>query len=57
MFYECLSLKEVNLNNFIIYNESYFNIIFSGCSKELINKMKMQIIQSPIPNPQNRLII
>ena len=40
MFYECSSLKELNLKNFNTNNVTNMNSMFFGCSDEL----KMKII-------------
>ena len=40
MFLLCSSLKELNLNNFNTNNVTYMGGMFSGCSNELINKIK-----------------
>ena len=42
MFYECLSLKEFNLNNFNTNNVIDMDGMFWGCSNELIMKIKTQ---------------
>ena len=38
----CSSLKELNLNNFNINNETYMNNMFDGCLDELKLKIKSQ---------------
>ena len=42
MFYECSSLKELNLNNFNTNNVTNMDCMFSECSKELIMKIQTQ---------------
>ena len=42
MFDKCSSLKELNLNNFNTDNVIYIDKMFSGCSNELIMKIKTQ---------------
>ena len=42
MFYGCLSLKELNLNNFNTNNITYMKGMFYGCSNDLIMKIKNQ---------------
>ena len=40
MFYECSSLKELNINNFNTNNVTYMRYMFSKCSDELKLKLK-----------------
>ena len=40
MFYECSSLKEINLSNFNIHNVTDMRAMFYECSDEI--KMKIQ---------------
>ena len=40
MFYECSSLKELNINNFNINNLTFVVMMFSKCSDELKNKIR-----------------
>ena len=42
MFWECSSLKELNLNNFNTNNVTNMNDMFSGCLDELKLKIKSQ---------------
>ena len=42
MFHGCLSLKELNLNNFNTNTVTSMHSMFSGCSNELIMKIKNQ---------------
>ena len=42
IFYGCSSLKELNLNNFNTNNVTNMNDMFSGCSNDLIMKIKTQ---------------
>ena len=42
MFFKCSSLKELNLNNFNTNNVRDMNYMFSGCSNELVMKIKRQ---------------
>ena len=42
MFSKCSSLKELNLNNFNTNNVTNMGFMFSGCSNELIIKIKTQ---------------
>ena len=42
MFSECSSLKELNFNNYNFYKVKYMYKMFSGCSNELIMKIKAQ---------------
>ena len=42
IFYRCLSLKELNLNNFNTNNVISMRYMFYGCSDELIMKIKTQ---------------
>ena len=42
MFYECSSLKELNLNNFNTNNATDMSEMFNGCSDELKLKIKSQ---------------
>ena len=44
MFHGCSSLKELNLNNFNTNNVTNMRFMFSGCSNELIMKIKNQYI-------------
>ena len=40
MFYGCSSLKKLNLNNFNTNNVTYMYGMLSGCSNDLIMKIK-----------------
>ena len=40
MFYECSSLKELNISNFKINNKTRVNSMFEGCSAQLITEIK-----------------
>ena len=42
MFFRCSSLKELNLINFNTNNVTNMKAMFSGCSNELIMKIKKQ---------------
>ena len=42
MFYNCSSLKELNLNNFNTNNVTDMSHIFSGCSDDLKMKIKSE---------------
>ena len=42
IFYECFSLKELNLSNFQINNETNMTDMFYGCSEDLKTKNKEQ---------------
>ena len=42
MFSGCLSLKELNLNNFNTNNLTNMNGMFYACSEELIKKIRKQ---------------
>ena len=42
MFYECSSLKELNLNNFNTNNVTNMSCMFSECLDELKLKIKSQ---------------
>ena len=42
MFYECSSLKELNISNFTIKKEVFTTGIFEGCSNELKKKIMEQ---------------
>ena len=42
MFYGCLSLKELNLSNFNTNKVTDMTHMFSGCSDQLITKIKAQ---------------
>ena len=42
MFFGCKSLKEINVSNFIINNQSDISLMFSGCSTELKNAIREQ---------------
>ena len=42
MFWRCSSLKELNLDNFYINNETDIDSMFLECSDELIMKIKTQ---------------
>ena len=42
MFWGCSSLKELNINNFNTINVTNMVYMFSGCSNELITKIKTQ---------------
>ena len=42
MFYECSSLKELNLSNFITNNVTYMLGMFCGCSGQFQIKIKTQ---------------
>ena len=42
MFNYCNSLKELNINNFNTINVTNMDYMFSGCSNELIIKIKTQ---------------
>ena len=42
LFIGCLSLKELNLNNFNTNNVTSMYGMFSGCSNDLIMKIKTQ---------------
>ena len=42
MFRGCSSLKELNLNNFNTINVKDMSWMFSGCSEELIKKIRNQ---------------
>ena len=42
MFYECSSLKELNLNNFNTINLKVMTYMFYECSKELVKKIRNQ---------------
>ena len=42
MFYECSSLKELNLNNFNTNNVTNMSYMFWGCSDELKKKIETQ---------------
>ena len=42
MFYECSSLKELNLSNFNTNNATDMRSMFSGCSDELKLKIRSQ---------------
>ena len=42
MFYECSSLKELNLNNFNTNNVTDMRYMFYGCSDDLKMKIKSE---------------
>ena len=42
MFSNCISLKELNVSNFIINEEVSVNEMFLDCSLELLNKVRNQ---------------
>ena len=42
MFYNCSSLKELNISNFNINNVIDKKGMFNGCSDDLIKKIKKQ---------------
>ena len=42
LFYNCSSLKELNLNNFNTINVTFMDDMFYGCSEELKNKIRSQ---------------
>ena len=42
MFYECSSLKELNLNNFNTNNVINMSWMFRGCSDDLKRKIKSE---------------
>ena len=42
MFYDCSSLKELNLNNFNTNNVTDMKGMFSGCSDDLKRKIKSE---------------
>ena len=42
MFYECSSLKELNLNNFNTNNVTNMCFMFKGCSDDLKMKIKLE---------------
>ena len=42
MFYQCASLKELNISNFNILNPVTIYGMFLGCSKELKKKIRNQ---------------
>ena len=43
MFYECSLLKELNLSNFYINNETNMTDMFYGCSDDLKQKLRNKI--------------
>ena len=43
MFFECSSLKELNLDNFNTNNVIYMRFMFGGCLDELKLKIKSQL--------------
>ena len=42
MFFECYSLKELNLSNFNTNNVINMKAMFYGCSEKFINKIRAQ---------------
>jgi surface protein len=42
MFYNCSSLKELNISNFNTDNVKDMSCMFKGCSKQFQNKIKVQ---------------
>ena len=42
MFYECSSLKELNLSNFNTNNVNDMGYMFNGCSEQLKIKIKSE---------------
>ena len=42
MFFECSSLKELNLNNFNTNNVTDVRCMFAGCSDDLRRKIKSE---------------